>query len=210
VTFLSRYDKHADYNSKFGNITYSNKTQLYGISHGLDISYKYPVLKNMAVKVGFGYYRLKVDWLKQSTPWGVATARSLEYDDGITNYGYNTTKYHYNNIQLNAGLLANFPLKGKSAVFVGGEVLYYHTFSQRYNLDMGDPYKPGNSRPLGFGVNSYVGIHKLYKKIYIQPKIVVPIYQQLRGDKVFKEEPSLRFSNWFNGGGLAISVGKYI
>ena len=43
-------------------------------------------------------------------------------------------------------------------------------------------------------------------KFYISPKIIIPVYQQLRGDQVFGEANKLKMVKWFHGIGLSLSV----
>jgi len=53
------------------------------------------------------------------------------------------------------------------------------------------------------------GILKEYKKFYIRPSIIVPIFQNIKGDIVFYEDPKMNISNWFSGIGLSLKFGKY-
>lgn len=211
VTLLARWDKHADYTSRYFNRSYTNDIQLVGLSYGLSAAYKYQPAKHLYTKAGLGYYQLRVDELRSTTPFGIlASARNIDYTaPDSTQPMYSTGKYHYNTISFSVGLGTDYPLKQGLRITAGADFLYYYTFSQKYHMSWDKIYKPAHARPLGIGVNARLGIQKQLRNIYLHPQVIAPIYQQIRGDKVFGEEESLRISKWFNGIGAGVSVGKY-
>lgn len=209
ATVLTRWDKHADYTTRFGNRTYAEGTQLAGLSYGIGLAYRFHPIKGLRTKIGLGYYQLRVDKVRQTTLWGIATARSTTYDDGQTNLLYSAQKYHYNALQFSAGLESAVQLKPSLSIVTGIDINYYYTFTQSYKLNKNTTYRPTQSYPLGMGVNAQFGIQKQLGAIYLQPQVVLPIYQRLKGDEVFGEEKSLRISKWFNGIGVSFSFGKY-
>ncbi|MBO9684717.1 MAG: hypothetical protein J7502_18955, partial [Flavisolibacter sp.] len=71
-------------------------------------------------------------------------------------------------------------------------------------------YTTTNAKPLEFGVNATIGLLKEYDKFYIRPALLVPIYQNLKGDRVFYEDRNMNISKWFSGMGLTLRIGKYI
>ena len=71
-------------------------------------------------------------------------------------------------------------------------------------------YSTKNRKPWEFGANAIVGILKEYKQFYFRPALLIPVYQNLKGDKVFYEDRNMNISKWFNGVGVALRVGKYI
>jgi len=70
-------------------------------------------------------------------------------------------------------------------------------------------YSPHNNQPLEFGANINAGFIKEYKKFYLRPSLIIPIYQNLKGDKVFRENQNMNISKWFNGIGVSLKIGKY-
>lgn len=211
---IGRYDKHADYVSNFAGRAYNDTNKLYGTSYGANITYRQKITENVSASLGVGYYRLRVDKIKGSMPFnmpGTRTARSIDYDDGTTNLLYSTSKYHYNNLAVTLGLNKTIPLKERLSLDIGAEGIAYYSLSQRYRLfDGPNHYSTNNTKPLEFGANATLGILKEYKKFYISPALLVPIYQNLKGDKVFYEDRNMSISKWFNGIGLTLRIGKYI
>jgi hypothetical protein len=213
-SFIGKYDRHADYVSNFAGRVYNDTNKLYGKSFGANIIYRQNLTKTVSVFLGVGYYRLGIDRIKGSTPFNIPggrTNRSIDYFDGISNLLYATSKYHYNNLAVTAGLSKTSLLKNNFYLDFSIEGISYYTFSQRYQLLNGRRYySTNNTKPLEFGVNATFGILKEYKKIYIRPSLLIPIYQNLKGDKVFYERRDMNISKWFNGIGVTFRIGKYI
>jgi hypothetical protein len=209
-TLLGRYDKHADYTSRFGDRSYTNHTQLAGISYGLSLAYSYPLNQRFRAKGSLGYYQLRIDQVRQSTPFGTATARNFEDLSDSTKMLHSTSKYHYNTLPLSAGIQMDFPLKRNISFTAGADFLYYFTYNQRYQRNYSKAYNTSNSRLLGWGVNVATGWRKEYRSFYINPQLLIPMYQRLKSDPVFREAANLRIPKWFNGGGLSVSIGKYL
>ena len=104
-----------------------------------------------------------------------------------------------------------FLLRSSFFLDYGVEGICYYTISQQYELlDGRKYYSTTNTKPVEFGVNMTFGILKEYKKIYIRPAILIPIYQNLKGDKVFYEDREMNILKWFNGIGVTLRIGKYI
>ena len=51
---------------------------------------------------------------------------------------------------------------------------------------------------------------KEFKTFYLRPAFIIPIYQNLKVDKEFLENPKMNINKWFNGFGLSIKIGKYL
>lgn len=215
LALYSRYDKHADYISHYGDRTYTDPMKLWGTSYGLKAYYLFPVVRHIKLKAGAGYYRLGIDKINRTSPWSAnVPSRTIDFHHpmGILPV-FHTDKYHYNNVDLSAGILYEYQLKNKLALTVGGDYSYYYTFSQRYRITYDNTdFKTKEARALGFGANAYVGVLKKVNqdKYYINPSIVIPIFQQLNGDQVFREDESVQMPKWFNGIGLSITFGKYL
>ena len=172
------------------------------------------VSKSVSVSLGVGYYRLGIDKIQGSMPFnlpGIRTSRNIDYDDAMNNLLYSTSKYHYNNLAVTIGISKTVLLRQKIYFDFGAEGIGYSSFSQRYRLfDGKQKYSTSNSKPLEFGANATFGVLREYKKFYIRPAMIIPIYQNLKGDKVFYEERNMNISKWFNGIGLTLRIGKYI
>ncbi len=214
LSLIGRYDRHANYVSNFAGRSYDDTNKLYGMSYGASIAYRQKITKNISVSLGIGYYKLRVDKIKGSMPFnipGTRTGRNIDYDDGTTNLLYSTSKYHYNNLAVTVGLSKAIQLNEKFYLEFGAEGMGYYSISQRYRLFDGNKYcSTNNKKPLELGANLIAGMLKEYKKFYIRPALIIPVYQNLKGDKVFFEDKNMNISKWFNGVGLALRVGKYI
>lgn len=215
LSLFSRYDKHADYISRFGDRTYTDPMKLWGLSYGLKAYYLLPVVGQLKLRAGAGYYRLGIDKINRTSPWSAnVPSRTIDFNHptGIQPV-FHTDKYHYNNVDLSLGLVYEHLLNNNLALTVGADYSYYHTFSQRYRITYDNTnFKTKEARALGFGATASVGVLKKVKqdKYYINPSVVIPVFQQLNGDKVFREEESVQMPKWFNGIGLSITIGKYL
>jgi hypothetical protein len=215
LDFIGRYDKHADYTTRFFDGSYTNDTKLWGKSFGVNFNYLHSIDKCVNLKAGIGYYNLRIDKIGQPTPFNtIAKGRSIGYQDPWGRLpSFATKKYHYNNLNLTVGVNYNKPVFKKMDFIIGGDLTYLYTFSQLYHITYDNiKYRTNNGKTLGFAVNSFLGVsHKFNKdKNYISPKLFIPIYQQLYGDKVFGEDNSVRMTKWLNGIGMSVSIGKYL
>jgi len=214
LDLIGRYDKHADYTTRFGDRSYTNDTKLWGKSFGFDINYIKSLHKLLNAKVGIGYYNLRIDKIRQTTPFNIiATGRNINYrhPSGILPL-FATNKYHYDNLSFTIGLAYERTITKKVDFIAGGDFNYLYTFSQLYHITYDNiRYRTNNGRTLGFAANTYFGLLRRFHtdKYYLSSKIIVPIYQQLRGDEAFEEDQSVKMQKWFNGLGLSVSVGKY-
>lgn len=213
LSLVSRYDRHANFVTNFGGRAYNDTMKLFGISSGVNIQLRKPLSPSYSLYLGMGYYRLGVNKIRNTLPFGipgVGTGRSIRNeDDDSTKIGYGTSKYHYNNLALTIGLSKLFLLQNGFTLDIGAEAVGYSTFSQVYMLNT-YRYQTANPKPLEVGVNTTVGLLKEYDKFYIRPALLIPIYQNLKGDKAFDENRSMNIPKWFNGIGLTLRIGKYI
>jgi hypothetical protein len=214
LDFIGRYDKHADYTTRFGDRSYTNDTKLWGKSFGFNINYIHSLYKHINAKIGIGYYNLGIDKIRQTTPFNIiATGRNINYrhPSGILPL-FGTNKYHYDDLSFTLDLAYERPIAKKVNFIAGGGFNYLYTFSQLYHITYDNiRYRTNNGKTLGFAANTYFGLlRKFYTKYYLSPKIVVPIYQQLGGDEAFGEDRSVKMEKWFDGVGLSLSVGKYL
>lgn len=215
INIAGRYDKHADYTTRYFNRSYTDDTKLSGGSFGLNFNYIQPVYRNLKIKIGIGYYGLGIDKIRQTTPFNLtASGRNIEYRHplGILPL-FATTKYHYDNLDLAAGLIYKNKFLKEWYYTLSADFSYLYTFSQLYHITYDDiKYKTNNAKTLGFQVNSFIGALKniIHYKYYLSPKLIVPVYQRLNGDKKFGEDENVKMRKWFNGIGLEFSIGKYL
>jgi len=215
LDLVGRYDKHADYTTRFGDRSYTNDTKLWGKSFGFSVNYIRSLHKHLDGKIGIGYYNLGIDKIRQTTPFNIiATGRNINYrhPSGILPL-FATKKYHYDNLSFTLGLAYDKPIAKKVDLLIGGDFNYLYTFSQLYHITYDDiRYRTNNGRSLGFVVNSYIGLLQKFHtgKYYLSPKIIIPIYQQLQGDEAFGEDQSVKMQKSFNGVGLSLVIGKYL
>jgi hypothetical protein len=210
---IGRYDRHANYVSNFAGRAYNDTNKLYGTSYGANITYRKNINHNFSVSMGIGYYRLNVDRIKGSMPFnspGTRTSRSIDYDDGSTNLLYSTSKYRYNNLVVTAAVNKMVPVTDRWFLDLGAEAIGYYSLSQSYQLfDGPDRYTTHNAKPFEFGANLTLGFLKEYDLFYFRPALMLPVYQHLKGDRVFYENRNMNISKWFNGAGLILRIGKY-
>ena len=215
LDIIGRYDKHADYTTRYYDRTYTNDTKLWGLSYGTNLKFLQPLTNRLKLKIGVGYYKLVIDKVRQSTRVNtVAPARTIDYNHptGIQPL-FATSYYHYNNLALTGGLAYEGKVKKQWHYNVGGELSYLYTFSQLYIINYDNSkYRTHNGKTLGYGVNSYIGVIRRFQndRYYINPKINIPIYQELGGDQVFGEDKNVKMDKWFNGGGVSFTLGKYL
>lgn len=215
LDIIGRYDKHADYTTRFGDRSYTNDIKLWGKSFGLSFNYNRSLYKHLKGKIGIGYYNLGIDKIRQTTPFNIiATGRNINYrhPSGILPL-FATNKYHYDNLNFTLGLAYDKPIAKKVDLLIGGDFNYLYTFSQLYHITYDDiRYRTNNGRTQGFAANTFFGLLRKFhtNKYYLNPKIVVPIYQQLWGDEAFGEDQSVKMQKWFNGVGISLAIGKYL
>lgn len=213
LLLYSRYEKHADYTSRYGDRSYTNSMQLWGMSYGFSMSYVFSVNGWFKLKAGVGYHQLGIDKVQSSSPWSAdIPSRTIDYTHpaGIQPL-FNTDQYQYDNFAGLVGFSVEHALNDKLALNFGADCTYYYTFSQRYRITYDNTaLKTKNARPLGFGSSAYFGlIQKIQQsQYYINPGVLIPVYQQLRGDSVFREN-DISMHKWFKGIGLYIALGKY-
>jgi hypothetical protein len=210
LSLLGRYELYGDFITRYGDRSYVNETKIAGLSLGLNAAVRQPLTRHLSTKLALGYYRLGINEVRQSTPFGIVVkGRNFEDVRDSVAILYSATKYHYNTLALSAGLQVAFPMK-RSSLTMGADVVYYFTYSQRYHRENRPAYKTSNFRTLGWGVNAQAGWLKQLGDFYIHPQVLLPVYQVLRGDPVFKEDERLKIHKWFNGVGAIITVGKYL
>jgi hypothetical protein len=215
ISLVDRYDKHADYISNFAGRAYNDTNRLYGFSHGISGIFRKNITKSNCLYLGIGYYQLTIDKIRGPMPFnipGTRTARNINYrDPGGTDLLYSTTQYRYNDIAFTLGFDKEIQLKNHFKFDIAAEAIGYKTFSQKYRIGYSSKYYiTHNNKPLEFGININAGIVKEYRSFYLRPSIIIPIYQNLKGDKVFYEDPKMNIPKWFNGFGLSLKIGKYI
>jgi len=213
ISMVGRTDVHGKYVSKFAGRTYNDTNKISGFSYGVNGIVRRKIFKSYFLSFGVGYYQLRVDKIRGNLPFnipGIRTGRNIDYDDGMTNLFYSTTQYHYNNLAFTFAIDKEFLIKKSLKFNAAAEFIGYKTVSQKYRLLSGSNfYKTTNYKPLEFGANLNVGVIKEYKKFYLRPSIIVPIYQNLKGDRVFFEDTKMNISNWFSGIGISLKIGKY-
>jgi hypothetical protein len=214
VTSTIRADEHGDYTTRYFSRSFTNDMTLKGISQGITVQYIQPVVKNIYCSFGVGYYRLAIQKIKSVGRFGPTESRTIDYHhpNGIQPL-FNTKQYAYNNMDLTTGIMFQSREKNGRAISLGSNVHYYQTFSQKYHINWGNgiKHKTRDWRTLGYGVEAHLGLLQRlkYKPFYLHPKLIIPIYQQIRGDEIFGEPESMLIGNWLSGIGLSFTVGKF-
>jgi hypothetical protein len=216
ISLYTRYDKHADYTTRYGDRSFTDALKLWGANHGLQFHYWHPIIKGLKAGVGIGYSKLGINKVRATSPRSSnAPGRTIDYTfpSGIKPL-VSTNKYYYNNLTLSAGLKYEQGISEKLFLTAAADFGYLYTFSQQYRIPWGSSsikYKTTNSRLLGFSVNASLGVLKKVRndRYYVNPSLILPLYQQLNGDEVFRENESVKMTKNLHGAGLSISVGKY-
>jgi hypothetical protein len=211
---IGQYDKHADYTTRFGNRSFTDDMELWGKSLGFHVNYKRSWHRYLNAKIGIGYYQLGIDKIRSPTRFNtIAKSRNIDYQhpSGIQPL-FSTSKYHYDNLHVSIGFFYKKSYSKKADIIVGADFNGLYTFSQLYHINYDQiKYRTNDSRILGYSINTYFGFEKKLntKNYYLSPKILLPIYQNLRGDKAFEEDPEITMEKWLRGIGLTITIGKY-
>jgi hypothetical protein len=214
IDVLGRFDKHANYTTRYFNRSYTNDTELWGKSIGINVNYIHPIGRNLKLKSGLGYYKLSVDKIRQTTPFGyISKGRAINYPapDGNT-FGYGTSKYHYNCLDITGGITYINKFYRGWNYSINVDLIYLYTFSQAYNVSGDIKYRANHGRTLGWGINSGMGLIRKFSqdKYYINPRIIVPVFQNLKGDIMFGETSGTKMQKWFNGMGFSLAFGLYL
>ncbi len=210
---IGRYDQ-ATYVTRYGARGFNDTLKLYGMSYGATISYRQKIYKGVAASIGIGYYRLGIDKIKGSSPFsGIpgsrpVTSRSTNYYPGYGSILYTTPKYYYNNLSVSIELSKTRLINNNLYIDIAAEGIGYYSVSQHYYVDR-KYHTTNNPKPLEFGANITMGVLKEYRKFYIRPALIIPVFQNSKGDEFFLEDERMNFSKWFKGVGLKLRFGKY-
>jgi len=176
----------------------------------MNVGLRKPVSNSLSAYFAVGYYRLRVTKIDARTHARSARGRPINNeDDDSTKLLHSTSRYHYNNLAFTAGINKQVSLK-EIKFELGLEAVGYYSFSQEYLVDKHYHYKTTHPKPLELGINATAGFVKKYGKFYIRPALLLPIYQNLKGDEAFYEDRQMNISKWFNGIGLTIRIGRYL
>jgi hypothetical protein len=213
VDLITRHDRHANYETNYAGRVYNDTYKLWGTSYGINLFYKKQLKQGYGFRVAVGYYRLGIDKMEGTLPFnipGTSTARNINYKDGMTNLLYSTTQYHYNNLTLTFGLNKHFKLGRKTILELGTDLVGYYSISQKYKLFNGPNfYETKNKKPWEYGVNLNIGLIRTLGQYYIEPILLIPVYQNLKGDRVFYEDTEMNIDKWFHGVGLSLTIGRF-
>lgn len=208
-------DKQASYVTRYETVSYQNDLQLLGTSLGLDFSYKKLLKKSWFLGPSMGYYMFSVDKIvnyripaRQTDP---IDFRPIDYSPDSIQIQYGTKKYHYNTASLGFSLGKKFLFKEKHHIVTALNFTYLLSYSQSYKIGNSNiRYKTDVNKTFGYIIDSRIGLIREYKKLYLVPSIVIPVYKQWKKDAVFLEHSNEEVHNWFGGYGLSITVGKYL
>jgi hypothetical protein len=214
LDLFARYDRHAHYTTRYFDRSFTDDIKLWGKSFGSNIRYRQNIFKRVNATAGAGYYMLRIDKIKSPTQFNtISNKRVINYKlPDSTKPLVSTSHYRYHNFSLTAGLCAEGRLNKKWIYTIGADYTSLYTFRQVYYIDWNDTdYRRSVHRRLGWGITTSVGLKRNCgeNKMYINPKLMIPVYQKLYGDEVFGETNSVEMVKWMHGIGLSVSFGRY-
>ena len=213
LSFHVRHEIQGHFTSQYGTLPYKTDLKLSGTSIGVDFGYKMLFKKNWYIIPSIGYYKFTVDDITNKStpaaPWGTTKYRSIDYRPDSTPLGYSTQKYHYNNLSLGIALGKEFKLNRKYQFTAEMCFNYLFNYSQKYSIGQ-VIYSTSTKHNLGYLVTGRLGINKTFKKICIGTNLLLPVYKQIKKDKVLLDNPADKFDKWFGGYGFSLKVGKLL
>lgn len=203
-----RRDSYPEFSYNYAGRVSTDHLKMKGKSWGINLNYKYALKNNINLKGGLGYYNYSFDKLENiNTQFGVSDTRPIKYPS-LTNLGYYTDGYHYNNILINLGIEKLIYLKKELILITGMELNNYFTFSQVYHISYQGTaaYKNKANRLFGHSLGLNISLVKQIGKMYIGPVLVLPVFDTWKKDNIFQGEVNSEYRNkWINGIGLGIS-----
>lgn len=165
-------------------------------SYGTNANYSFGLTKKLFVAVGLGYFNQR---------FGVNRGFDFYEPNNVTGLFYTTKKYSYKSFNYFGGIgyrVKIKKIKGKiipvnSEVRFSAIANFYNTFQQEFQHDFGanflgnpNPQTRNNSYQYGTTIQLKAGVVRpIYKKFKIGIDLVMPVYNKLRKDEIFKENP---------------------
>ena len=213
LSFQLRHEIQGSFITQYGTLPYTTDLKFSGTSIGAELGYKVLLKKSWYLTPSIGYYKFAVDKIvnksNPSFPFGTRNYRAIDYHPDSTPFGYSTQKYHYNNLLLGIALGKEFILHANYR-FTGDMVFYYLlNYSQKYHVGQVE-YFASTKNTLGYLVTGRIGINKDFSKFYIGANFLLPLYKQIKKDKILFDNPNEKFAKWFGGYGFSLKIGKYL
>lgn len=213
-----RFDKYPQFTNRVNSIA-EYDLQIKGNSWGLSGAYKIPLIKDLLIKTGTGYYRYSFSKIvSKHRTFGEGNQRVIDYPTtlGIT---LGTDKYWYNTINIMLGLEKQFTINKNIQILTGINFNNHFTFSQHYHLpydnsyipqpelQIKNNYKTNDKRYFGLSSEFHFGVLKKLNKVYIGPSIIIPVFDLWKQDDIFPSENSNNNrQKWFNGIGVGFII----
>lgn len=174
----------------------SNKTGS-AWSYGTNINYSLGLTKTLFATIGLGYFNQK---------FGVNRGFDFKEQNVTTGLFYTTKKYSYKTFNYFGGIGYQIKIKRtkgnilplNSEARFSALVNFYDTFQQEFQHDFGENFL-GNPSPqvrknryqYGTIIQLKAGVVRpVYKKMKIGIDLVMPVFNKLRKDEIFKENPA--------------------
>jgi hypothetical protein len=213
-----RYDKYPQFTNRVNSIA-NFDLQIDGNSWGLNAAYKFPLPKNLVVKIGTGYYKYSFSKItSQHRTLGEGNQRIIDYP---TTLGIilGTNKYWYNTINIMLGLEKRFTVAKNVQILGGINLNNYFTLSQHYHLPFDNSfipqpelqiqnnYKTNDKRYFGFSSEFHLGIVKRINKVAIGPNLIIPVFDLWKQDNIFPTETNANNrQKWLGGIGMGFII----
>lgn len=205
-----RHSNHGSYEDWYGR-SFSTKLTLKGNSYGVNAYYARRLSGNWQARIGIGYFRYafnKMSNYDERMDGSTYPQRPFDnpHPDAILFY---TDSYWYNTGTVGVGADRIFPLSGGWELSAGAYVNAHYTFSQMFKVtyDNYTDYRRKSSGYFGFSASLNTGITKNIGKYFLGPRILIPVFDQWKQDKIFREPENESRNKWFSGIGGGIALG---
>ena len=162
-------------------------------SNGTNVNYSFGLYKKVYANIGIGYF---------NQSFGINRGFDFYEPNVVTGLFYTTKKYSYKSFNYFVGIGYRVKIKNKKGKVlpVNSEVRFsaignfYNTFQQEFDNGgyhdpyYGNPQRRNSNYQYGTSIHLKAGIVRpIYKKLKIGIDLIVPAYNRLRKDEIFRE-----------------------
>ncbi len=200
-----RFDWYPEFAYNYQGRASTDNLKMSGQCFGIDANYRLPISKNYGLITGIGYNRLSFsNMTNTNSQFGKSNARPLKVPS-LNNLGYYTDRYSYNNISIAFGLNRSHKINHSLSLNTGITFKNWFTLSQNYHLTYQDVqvFKNKKITTIAQSAEFNISMLKQYNKFRIGPRLILPVFTNLKKDDIFRETNGGFTSKWFSGLGLS-------